>query len=181
MRVYTLTDVECENVVRVLNVQMSKENDVCYIVMEKCDRDLLHALMDSADQRFTEQEAAWLFGQILNGLDHCHQKELFHGDIKPENLLLKGGVVKLTDFCSNSKSIGSSVYAAPERCGDFSCSEEPGNYSSLPSPPPPTSPSSSSSLTLSAAADVWSAGVTLFVMCAGYTPWRRPTASDKVD
>ena len=153
---------------------MSKENDRCYVVMEKCDQDVLQALIESPRQRFEERDAAHFFQQILNGLNHCHRIGIHHGDIKPENLLLKKGVLKLTDFCSNMQNVGSSVYSSPDiHERDVAVSSSDRMLASA-----TTLRSSFSSFRLLAAADIWSAGVTLFVMCAGYTPWKRPNSND---
>jgi serine/threonine protein kinase len=114
----------------------------------------------------SELEALWVFIQMMSGLNNCHQLGIFHGDIKPENLLVKGGIVKLTDFSihdPNSSPLGtigsSSVYAAPElqSTSDLSSSFTRSRLSDL---------------------DVWASGVTLFVMCAGFTPWHSASPTD---
>ena len=36
--------------------------------------------------------------QILEGLDHAHQRQIVHGDLKPSNLMITSGGIKLLDF-----------------------------------------------------------------------------------
>lgn len=38
--------------------------------------------------------------QVFKALEHMHKKNIFHRDVKPENILISGDVVKLADFGS---------------------------------------------------------------------------------
>lgn len=152
-------------------------------------------LMESTQERLPEENASWLFLQLLSGLHFCHQRNIVHGDIKPENLLLNDDVLKIADFSSRINAyrtlsecsptylgiVGSSVYAAPELKHDLSRAATPVSESWSPASASASTSSSSSSNTTSIchpAVDIWSAGVTLFVMCAGYTPWTCASEND---
>ena len=51
------------------------------------------------DGHFTEYQAALFFVDILHGLSYLHLHKIVHRDLKPENLLLTSdGVLKLCDF-----------------------------------------------------------------------------------
>jgi serine/threonine protein kinase len=46
-----------------------------------------------------KQEAYTLLQQIICGLEHLHQRcQLVHRDLKPHNIFLKDGQVKIGDF-----------------------------------------------------------------------------------
>lgn len=104
-----------------------------------------------------------LIGQLCKTLLHLHSRKIIHRDIKPENILLDShGNLKLADFgCSNYqfKSIqratycGTLDYLAPEMAD----SNHKHDYR----------------------VDIWSVGVLIFELLAGYAPFspNRPDAS----
>eukprot|EP00913_Durusdinium_trenchii_P019400 g18238.t1 len=51
------------------------------------------------------------FRQILLGLGHCHRQGYLHRDLKPQNILVDGGTLKLADF-----GLASRRYLWPFRC-----------------------------------------------------------------
>jgi len=105
--------------------------------------------------KLTEQESCKYFQQIICGVEYLHELGIVHRDLKPENLLLDYQKnLKLVDFgLSNTykqgetlkTACGSPCYAAPEMI-------EGKNY-------------------LGSRVDVWSCGVILFAMVAGYLPF----------
>ncbi|PGH26367.1 CAMK/CAMKL/GIN4 protein kinase [Polytolypa hystricis UAMH7299] len=102
-----------------------------------------------------EIEAVRLFRQIIAGLAYCHQFNICHRDLKPENILLdKECNIKLADFGMAAlqpaghwlnTSCGSPHYASPEVVHGL---RYQGNK-----------------------ADIWSCGVILFALLAGYLPF----------
>ncbi|KAJ3683006.1 hypothetical protein LUZ60_013233 [Juncus effusus] len=109
--------------------------------------------------RMREDEARKYFQQLINAVDYCHSRGVYHRDLKLENLLLEaGGNLKVTDFGLSAlsqqqltgdgllhTSCGTPNYVAPEVLEDR-------GYDG-------------------AMADVWSCGVILFVLLAGYLPF----------
>lgn len=103
-----------------------------------------------------ESMACRLFAQLVSGVDYMHSKGIVHRDLKLENLLLdKHKNIIITDFgFVNSfhgndfmkTSCGSPCYAAPE----LVVSSEPYEGRKV---------------------DVWSCGVILYAMLAGYLPF----------
>ncbi|KAK6947497.1 Protein kinase domain [Dillenia turbinata] len=107
--------------------------------------------------RFSEDEARFFFQQLISGVSYCHSMEICHRDLKLENTLLDGSAtprLKICDFGysksallhSQPKStVGTPAYIAPEI---LSRKEYDGKI-----------------------ADVWSCGVTLYVMLVGAYPF----------
>lgn len=121
-------------------------------------------------RRLKEAVACRLFAQLVSGVHYMHSKGLVHRDLKLENLLLdKHENLVITDFgfvnefVSHNElmktSCGSPCYAAPE----LVVSTKP--YEARKS-------------------DVWSCGVILYAMLAGYLPWdddpKNPDGNDIV-
>lgn len=108
-------------------------------------------------RRLKEGMACRLFAQLISGVHYMHFKGLVHRDLKLENLLLdKHENLIITDFGFVNEffahnelmktSCGSPCYAAPE----LVVSTKP--YEAR-------------------KADVWSCGIILYAMLAGYLPW----------
>ena len=106
-------------------------------------------------QKLSENESCKYFQQIIQGVEYLHELGIVHRDLKPENLLLDyENNLKLVDFgLSNTykqgdtlkTACGSPCYAAPEMI-------EGKSY-------------------LGSRVEVWSGGVILFAMVAGYLPF----------
>ncbi|KAL6984106.1 Serine/threonine-protein kinase sapk2 [Sarracenia purpurea var. burkii] len=111
-------------------------------------------------ERFNEDEARFFFQQLISGVSYCHSMHICHRDLKLENTLLDGSTaprVKICDFGYSKSSIlhsqpkstvGTPAYIAPEV---LSKKEYDGKL-----------------------ADVWSCGVTLYVMLVGAYPFQDP-------
>ncbi|KAF7834094.1 serine/threonine-protein kinase SRK2A [Senna tora] len=107
--------------------------------------------------RFSEDEARYFFQQLISGVSFCHSMQICHRDLKLENTLLDGSPaprLKICDFGYSKSSllhsrpkstVGTPAYIAPEV---LSRREYDGKL-----------------------ADVWSCGVTLYVMLVGAYPF----------
>ncbi|XP_065852253.1 CBL-interacting protein kinase 2-like [Euphorbia lathyris] len=111
-----------------------------------------------AKGKLREDVARKYFQQLISAVDYCHSRGVCHRDLKPENLLLdENGNLKVSDFglsslaeCKRQDGLlhttcGTPAYVAPEviiRKG-YDGSK----------------------------ADIWSCGVILFVLMAGYLPF----------
>ncbi|MBA0567702.1 hypothetical protein Golob_005249, partial [Gossypium lobatum] len=106
--------------------------------------------------RLSEAEARRFFQQLIDGVEYCHSKGVYHRDLKPENLLLDSlGNLKISDFGLSAlpeqgvsllrTTCGTPNYVAPEVLSHK-------GYDG-------------------AVADVWSCGVILYVLMAGYLPF----------
>ncbi|KAI7829581.1 kinase-like domain-containing protein, partial [Gamsiella multidivaricata] len=125
-----------------------------YLVTEYCaNGELLEALI--RDGRCRPALAKRWFRQICLAIQYCHSRKIVHRDLKLENILLDSqNNIKLIDFgftreCESKKLLesycGSAAYTAPEIIV--------GKKYSGPE------------------ADIWSVGVILYTLLAGYLPF----------
>ena len=83
--VYILKKIHHSNIIRLLEVFESSKH--FFIVMEYAGAgDLLHYVKKK--RRLPENEARFIFKQVLYGLGHCHCRSVLHRDIKLDNVLL---------------------------------------------------------------------------------------------
>lgn len=77
----------------------SKKNESgTYLVFEYMNHDLM-GLLDNETMMFDEPTIYRIMRQILEGLNHCHKRNILHRDLKCSNILVNNsGVVKLADF-----------------------------------------------------------------------------------
>ncbi|KAL9240419.1 hypothetical protein vseg_014643 [Gypsophila vaccaria] len=139
-----------------------EEEDFVHLVMELCaGGELFHQLEKNG--RYAESQAKVLFRHLMQVVLYCHDKGVVHRDLKPENILLatkaSSSPIKLADFGlatyikpagqSLHGTVGSPFYIAPEVLS--------GGYTQ--------------------AADVWSAGVILYILLSGMPPFWGKTKS----
>ncbi|XP_024442332.1 CBL-interacting protein kinase 32 isoform X4 [Populus trichocarpa] len=151
----TMKLIKHPNVVRLYEVMGSKTK--IFIVLEfVTGGELFDKIVNHG--RMREDEARRYFQQLINVVDYCHSRGVFHRDLKPENLLLDAyGNLKVSDFGLSALSqqvrddgllhttCGTPNYVAPEVLNDR-------GYDGT-------------------TADLWSCGVILFVLLAGYLPF----------
>jgi CHASE2 domain-containing sensor protein/predicted Ser/Thr protein kinase len=74
------------------------EQDLAYIAMEFLEGDNLEKYT-SPEHLLPMRQVIDYVADIADGLDYAHQQGIVHRDIKPANImLLKNGVIKITDF-----------------------------------------------------------------------------------
>lgn len=84
------------NVVNIYDI--GQEGDMYYIVMEYVEGMTLKRYINEQAPLDVKQ-AVNIAIQICDALDHAHQNELIHRDIKPHNILInRHGRIKVTDF-----------------------------------------------------------------------------------
>nr|QSH71643.1 CBL-interacting protein kinase [Hedychium coronarium] len=154
----TMKLIKHPNVVQIHEVIASKTK--IYIVLELVDGGELFDKIANHG-KLKEDEARRYFQQLINAVDYCHSRGVYHRDLKPENLILDSfGVLKVSDFGLSAfapqiredgllhTTCGTPNYVAPEVLNDK-------GYDGTTS-------------------DVWSCGVILFVLMAGYLPFDEP-------
>ena len=140
------------NVIFVLDIIEDPEN--YYIVMEYCKKgELFDYIVDQ--QRLEEDEAAYFFYQLINGVEYIHSLDVAHRDLKPENLLLnENKILKIIDFGLSHEFNGEELLKT--KCGSPSYAA-PEIIKGLPYDGFKT--------------DVWCCGIILYAMVCGYLPF----------
>ncbi|XP_030547232.2 CBL-interacting serine/threonine-protein kinase 12-like [Rhodamnia argentea] len=149
-----LRRVRHPNIVQLFEVMATKAK--IYFVMELVRGGELFNKV--AKGRLKEEVARKYFQQLISAVSFCHARGVYHRDLKPENLLLdENGNLKVSDFGLSAVSdqirqdglfhtfCGTPAYVAPEVLARK-------GYDA-------------------AKVDIWSCGVILFVLMAGYLPF----------
>ena len=86
------------NIVRF--VDLDRDDDLYFIVMEWLEGRTLADILDSADSRSIDQQRAFsIVRQIGKALDYAHRCGIVHADVKPGNIMIvPNGDAKLFDF-----------------------------------------------------------------------------------
>jgi aurora kinase, other len=89
-----------------------------FVLVQLGQQDLFSYLTVSGP--LDERRSARFLGHVLSALSYLHSFEIMHRDVKPENLILCGDVIKLGDFgaaclgLTASDLCGTEEYMAPE-------------------------------------------------------------------
>ena len=111
-------------------VESFVEGSKLYIVMEHADGGDLSSHISNKRKsgvRWSEEEVMRMFVQICLALNHVHEKNILHRDLKSQNIFLTSkGLVKLGDFGiakvldatdgQAQTQIGTPYYLSPEIC-----------------------------------------------------------------
>ncbi len=142
------------NIVSIYDV--SRGEDLEYIVMELIDGITLKQYMKKKGGKLSWREALHYITQILRALGHAHSRGIIHRDIKPQNIMvLRDGSVRVADFgiarvmsaaqnTLTQEALGSVHYISPEQARGSHIDER---------------------------ADLYSAGVVLYEMLTGRLPF----------
>ncbi|XP_021804686.1 phosphoenolpyruvate carboxylase kinase 1-like [Prunus avium] len=136
-----------------------EDDDHLHMVLDLCDAPDLYRRVTLGV--FSEPEAASVMAQLMLAVAHCHRLGVAHRDIKPDNILFDGrDRLRLADFGSAetfgdgetmSGLVGTPYYVAPELVAGREYGEK---------------------------VDVWSSGVVLYIMLAGFPPFYGETATE---
>ena len=171
-----LSKVKNDNIVRLINngegnIRINEKNNnsyelqmftknkkkIYFEIIELLEKGEIFDYIYYPSQGFSEDISKIIFSQILNAVEYCHLNNIFHSDIKLENLLLDDNYsIKLIDF-SYSKSLnkdeliqgwkGTRCYASPEIIKYGSCNYNGEKY------------------------DIFSLGVVLYILVVGKFPF----------
>ena len=81
--------LEHKNIVKSHEYFFNELNKHIYIVMNFIDgKEVLDLIAEQPSGCYTEDDAKYLFRQIIEGIAYLHSKCVVHRDIKPQNLLV---------------------------------------------------------------------------------------------
>jgi len=155
-----------KNITKILEV--FNDEEYMLIVMEYINGGNLFSFVKKR-RKLSEKMARFLFRQIILGIHHIHSKNVVHRDIKLENILIDfNNNVKICDFgigkvLDNENQLlfdkcGTPMYMAPE----IVLANENKGYKGFP-------------------VDIWSSGITLYIMLSGNLPFSLRNKNKKED
>ena len=141
------------NILHMYDYKQSKNN--YYLIIDYCDGGDFHNYIKK-EKGLGEQKSIFYLMQIMNGFKELHRHQIMHRDFKPANVMLKDGRAVIGDLGlakygkerTGTVAVGTPIFMAPEV---FNKGEQD-LYSSK--------------------VDLWSIGVTFFVMIFGDYPFR---------
>ena len=145
-----------DNITKILEV--FEDEDYILITMEYINGGNLFSFVKKR-RKLSEKTAKFLFKQIILGIQHIHSHKIVHRDIKLENILIDlNNNIKICDFgigkiLTYNKQLlydkcGTPMYMAPE----ILLSSKNHGYEGYP-------------------VDIWSAGISLYIMLSGTLPF----------
>eukprot|EP00638_Chattonella_subsalsa_P005902 CAMPEP_0117741722 /NCGR_PEP_ID=MMETSP0947-20121206/5096_1 /TAXON_ID=44440 /ORGANISM="Chattonella subsalsa, Strain CCMP2191" /LENGTH=221 /DNA_ID=CAMNT_0005558061 /DNA_START=33 /DNA_END=695 /DNA_ORIENTATION=+ len=154
-----------ENIIRLLDIDLNaaytipsgQTEEIVLLVLELAEN---HHMSDYLiyTGAFSEIQARTYFYTLICALEYCHSQGVYHRDLKPQNLLFgENFQLKIADFGLASVSLKDAPESFLEtRCGTL----------------PYTAPEilKKKCKYRGSKADIWSAGVILFVMLTGNQP-----------
>jgi len=166
-----LLTLDHPNIIKLYEVYEDDEH--VYLVTELCTGGELYdrvvQKMRNQQGTFTEIDAARILRSIIDGIAYCHTKGIVHRDLKPENFLFQNttdtSTIKIIDFGLAGRfektdhhhhnpllheEVGTIYYVAPEVLS--------GKYSEK--------------------CDLWSIGVTAYVLLCGFAPFNAGSEAD---
>ena len=134
-----LKKIDHPNIVKIFEFYSNKSK--YYLILEFCEGGNLYEFLD--ENKLSEFQVIYIMFQILSAMNYCHNMNILHRDLKPDNILIKkseNGLckVKICDFGTSyifkkgekqKEAIGTLNYMAPEvlkekynqKCDLWSC------------------------------------------------------------
>lgn len=152
------TSLAHPNIVNIYDV--GEEDSIYYIVMEYVEGQTLKEYIQQ-NSPVKVEVAIKIIEQLASAMNHAHQNQIIHRDIKPQNILIdKNGNVKITDFgiamalsytaiTQTNAVLGSVHYLSPEQARGEMATEK---------------------------SDIYSLGIVMFELLTGKLPFSGETA-----
>jgi serine/threonine protein kinase len=145
---------EMQNWTKLSHPNIVKLYDYNILPMPYFEEEICDCSLADQDKPIESEEAALILFNICEGLKFAHVQKIIHRDLKPQNVLLKNGVLKISDW-GLSRIISASTtttatsftpnYAAPEQINNRAKDER---------------------------TDIWQLGVILYELVTGKLPFQ---------
>ena len=139
--------------------------EAIFVQLELVDGGDLFSAISPNGPALPQRQTRKLAFQLASGVAYLHSKNVIHCDLKPENVLIHRGDIKICDFGlagirdteRAGPSVGTGAYMAPELLNRRSATP----------------------LRLIEAHDTWSVGIMLYAMCFADLPWEKAKVRDE--
>jgi tRNA A-37 threonylcarbamoyl transferase component Bud32 len=93
------------NIVKVY--ELDRDGDVEFFTMEFLDGELLSSVVEKLQPTPLSRPRAWaIIREVAAGLAHAHSRNVVHGDLKPQNIMItNSGETRILDFGASSAEI----------------------------------------------------------------------------
>jgi serine/threonine protein kinase len=135
-----------------------------FIMLELVDGGNLFSQLDPSGAGLSLDKSRRLAIELATGIQYLHSQSVVHCDLKPENVLVHKGQIKICDF-------GLAGYAGDERSGSATGTRA---YMA----PELINRRSTTTYKITEAQDVWSFGVVLYAMLFSDLPWEKARLAD---
>ncbi len=129
-----------------------EDNGVLYIAMELVEGETIQQLLGRGP--LPVEQVTSIVEQVSAALDHAHARQIIHRDIKPTNIMISQGHVKVMDF-GIAKMITSAMTSTGQMLGT----------------PSYISPEMVTGMSVDGRSDIFSLGVVLYEMLTGTKPF----------
>lgn len=156
MEAQILQGLEHKNIIKFKGLH--KEEEHVYLVLEYFHaKNLAYTLQKTKEKQMNEQTVKIIVKQVVEALAYCHDRGIYHLDVKPENILVDKAdwKVKIIDFAFSVKSADNS--RVKRYCGtpSYMCPEVLRKESFYPDK-----------------ADVWAVGILAYRLYTGKPPFK---------
>jgi tRNA A-37 threonylcarbamoyl transferase component Bud32 len=109
------------NIVKVY--ELDRDGDVEFFTMEFLDGELLSTVVEKLQPMPLSRPRAWaIIREVAAGLAHAHSRNVVHGDLKPQNIMItNSGETRILDFGASSAEIAQKSTASAMTPAYASC------------------------------------------------------------
>ena len=174
--VHTAARLSHPNIVTAYDAEQAHDNH--FLVMEYVDGENLAALV-KRNNPIPIHEACQYSQQVANGLQYAHGQGVVHRDIKPHNLMLSDGTVKILDFGLASLS---EVTTEEIEQGEIPENSSLTAACSIMGTPDYMSPEQADGTSrVDFRSDIYSLGASLYYLLAGQPPFTAGSVAQKLE